>query len=66
MSEGQLMMIGIVLQLLVTIAGGLGLAFKIWRWIGSLAERLAAVEAHVANLQDDRGGERGKLRRQVR
>ncbi len=68
MSEGQMMLviIGIVLQLLVTIAGGLGLAFKIWRWIGDLAERLAAVEANVVNLQADRrGGGNGKLRRQV-
>lgn len=67
MSEGQMMLVlvGIALQLIVTVVGGLGLAFKIWRWIGGLAERLAAVEANVTNLQADRGGERGKLRRQV-
>lgn len=57
----MLVLIGIALQLLVTIIGGLGLAFKIWSWIGGLAERITRVEANVVNLQDERGGARGKL-----
>ncbi len=72
MTEAQLAMVlvGFVLQLVVVIAGIVGLAFTLWRWISAmrtdLGERLATVEAHVSNLREDRGGVNDKLRRQVR
>lgn len=58
----MLVLIGIALQLLVTIIGGLGLAFKIWSWIGGIAERVTRIEANVVHLQQNiGGGQRGKL-----
>lgn len=63
MSEGQMMILvaGLAVNLVVLVLGIVGLAFKIWGWIGGLAERITRVEANVANLQEDRGGRRGNL-----
>jgi len=67
MSDGQLLMVfaGILLQLLVTVIGGLGLAFKIWGWIGGLAERIARLEGPTGQRKDQGGGY-VQLRRQKR
>lgn len=72
MSDAQLViiLIGLAINFLAFVLGIVGLAFKVGRDFASMraeiGERLATVEAHVANIQADRGGGDGKLRRQVR